>query len=417
MEMSSQAPEIERHDSRTRIEDVLDHSRFADRWIARVVRSLKIGHLTIETPSGARVEGKGEIDGPRATLILHKWRTMRRLMFGGDVGFAEAYMDGDWSTPDLATLIEWAALNEKALSEVTAGRWFKRFLHRAVHILRANTKSGSRRNIEAHYDLGNAFYKLWLDPSMTYSSALYASPKQSLEDAQDNKLARIMDLLALKGGEHVLEIGCGWGRLAERLTTERNAHVTGLTLSPSQLAGAKERIAKAGAENKADLRLQDYRDVTEKFDRVVSIEMIEAVGEKYWPAYFGKIAEVLKPGGRAVLQVITIANDRFELYRKNADFIQRYIFPGGMLPSPAVMLEEIARAGMKFTSLETFGESYARTLNEWNRRFQRAWPEIEAMGYSRKFKRTWEYYLAYCEGGFRSGAIDVGLYVMEKPAN
>jgi cyclopropane-fatty-acyl-phospholipid synthase len=415
--MSSQAPQIERHDGRTRIEDVLDHSRFADRWIARVVRSLKVGHLIIETPSGARVEGRGPVEGPRATLILHKWRTMRRLMFGGDVGFAEAYMDGDWSTPDLATLIELAALNEKALSEVTAGRWFKRFLHRVKHLLRANTKSGSRRNIEAHYDLGNDFYKLWLDPSMTYSSALYATPKQSLEDAQDNKLARIMDLLTLNGGERVLEIGCGWGRLAERISTERNAHVTGLTLSPSQLAVAKERIAKAGASDKADLRLQDYRDVSEQFDRVVSIEMIEAVGEKYWPAYFGKIAQVLKPGGRAVLQVITIADQRFELYRRNADFIQRYIFPGGMLPSHSVMLQQIKQAGMKFVSLENFGQSYAQTLNEWNRRFQRTWSEIEAMGYSKKFKRTWEYYLAYCEGGFRSGAIDVGLYVMEKPAN
>jgi cyclopropane-fatty-acyl-phospholipid synthase len=415
--MSSQAPEIERHSTQTRIEDVLDHSRFSDRWIARVVRSLRVGQLTIQTPSGARVEGRGEIDGPRATLILHRWRTMRRLMFGGDVGFAEAYLDGDWSTPDLATLIELAALNEQALSDVTAGRWFKRFLHRVKHILRANTKSGSRRNIEAHYDLGNDFYKLWLDPSMTYSSALYATPKQSLEDAQDNKLERIMDLLALSGSERVLEIGCGWGRLAERLTTERNAHVTGLTLSPSQLAGAKERIAKAGANDKADLRLQDYRDVTEKFDRVVSIEMIEAVGEKYWPIYFGKIADVLKPGGRAVLQVITIANERFEFYRKNADFIQRYIFPGGMLPSHNVMLEQIKHAGMKFVSLQNFGKSYGYTLNEWNRRFQRAWPEIEAMGYSKKFKRTWEYYLAYCEGGFRSGAIDVGLYVMEKPAH
>ncbi len=415
--MSSQAPQIRRHDSGPHIGDVLDHSRFADRWIARVVRSLKIGHLIIETPSGARVEGRGEIEGPRATLILHKWRTMRRLMFGGDVGFAEAYLDGDWSTPDLATLIELAALNEQALSEVTAGRWFKRFLHRVKHLLRANTKSGSRRNIEAHYDLGNDFYRLWLDPSMTYSSALYADPKQPLEDAQENKLVRIMDLLALKGGERVLEIGCGWGRLAERLATERGAHVTGLTLSPSQLAGAKERIAKAGVQEKADLRLQDYRDVTEKFDRVVSIEMIEAVGEKYWPAYFGKIAQVLNPGGRAVLQVITIADERFELYRRNADFIQRYIFPGGMLPSDKVMRDQIARAGLKFVSLENFGRSYAYTLNEWNRRFQRAWPEIEAMGYSKKFKRTWEYYLAYCEGGFRSKAIDVGLYVMEKPAH
>ncbi|HRF07706.1 MAG TPA: cyclopropane-fatty-acyl-phospholipid synthase family protein [Xanthobacteraceae bacterium] len=409
--------EIERHGNETRIEDVLDHSRFADRWIARVVRSLKAGQLTIETPSGARVEGKGEIEGPRATLILHRWRTMRRLMFGGDVGFAEAYMDGDWSTPDLATLIELAALNERALSEVTAGRWFTRLAHRLQHVLRANTKSGSRRNIEAHYDLGNDFYKLWLDPSMTYSSALYANQKQSLEDAQDNKLTRIMDLLAISGGERVLEIGCGWGRLAERLASERNAHVTGLTLSPSQLAGARERIAKAGAGDNADLRLQDYRDVTEKFDRVVSIEMIEAVGEKYWPAYFGKIAEVLNPGGRAVLQVITIANERFDFYRKNADFIQRYIFPGGMLPSHGIMLEQIKQAGMRFVSFETFGESYARTLNEWNRRFQRAWPQIEAMGYSKRFKRTWEYYLAYCEGGFRSKAIDVGLYVMEKPAH
>ncbi|MBX3533554.1 MAG: class I SAM-dependent methyltransferase [Xanthobacteraceae bacterium] len=415
--MSSQAPEIERRDGQTAIEEVLDHSRFTDRWIAHVLRSLKIGHLTIETPSGARVEGKGEIEGPRATLILHRWRTMRRLMFGGDVGFAEAYMDGDWSTPDLATLIELAALNETALSEVTAGRWFNRVLHRMRHLLRANTKSGSRRNIEAHYDLGNDFYKLWLDPSMTYSSALYADAKQSLEDAQDNKLARIMDLLALNGGERVLEIGCGWGRLAERITTERNAHVTGLTLSPSQLKGARERLAKAGAADKSDLRLQDYRDVTETFDRVVSIEMIEAVGEKYWPAYFGKIAQVLNAGGRAVLQVITIAEERFELYRRNADFIQRYVFPGGMLPSHGVMLEQIKQAGMKFISLENFGESYAHTLNEWNRRFQRAWPEIEAMGYSKKFKRTWEYYLAYCEGGFRSKAIDVGLYVMEKPAN
>jgi cyclopropane-fatty-acyl-phospholipid synthase len=415
--MSSQAPEIERHSAQTRIEDALDHSRFADRWVARLVNGLKVGHLTIETPSGARVEGRGETGEPRATLILHKWRTMRRLMFGGDVGFAEAYLDGDWSTPDLATLIEFAVLNENALGDVTAGRRLTRLLHRVKHILRANTKSGSRRNIEAHYDLGNDFYKLWLDPSMTYSSALYADPKQSLEDAQDNKLARIMDLLSLKGSERVLEIGCGWGRLAERIATERNAHVTGLTLSPSQLAGAKERIAKAGVSDKADLRLQDYRDVTEKFDRVVSIEMIEAVGEKYWPAYFGKIANVLKPGGRAVLQVITIANERFDFYRRNADFIQRYIFPGGILPSHNVMLDQIKQAGMKFVSLQNFGQSYAYTLNEWNRRFQRAWPEIEAMGYSKKFKRTWEYYLAYCEGGFRSGAIDVGLYVMEKPAH
>lgn len=404
-------------DADTDLTLTLQRGRFAERWVARVLRALKIGHLTIELPSGTRLEARGEIEGPRATLILHRWRTMRRLMFGGDVGFSEAYLDGDWDSPDLAALIELAALNEQALSEITAGRRISRIVHRIRHLLRSNTRRGSRRNIEAHYDLGNDFYKLWLDPSMTYSSALYASPSQSLEAAQENKLSRIIELLDLKGGERVLEIGCGWGRLAERLISEKGCKVTGLTLSPSQLAVATERLSKSGAGPRGDLRLQDYRDVRENFDRVVSIEMIEAVGEKYWPAYFGKIADVLKPGGRAVLQVITIAEERFALYRRNADFIQRYIFPGGMLPSPKVMLDQIERARLAFNSLENFGGSYARTLNEWQWRFQRAWSDIEAMGYSRRFKRTWEYYLAYCEAGFRSKAIDVGLYAMTKPGN
>lgn len=411
----SQLPQAgERHEGAANLSEVLNHARFAERWIAHVLRSLKIGHLTIVTPSGIRVEGRGDTDGPRATLILHRWRTMRRLMFGGDVGFAEAYIDEDWSTPDLASLIELAALNEKTLSEVTAGRPLSRFLHRVRHLLRMNTRRGSRRNIVAHYDLGNEFYKLWLDSGMTYSSALYASPSQPLEEAQENKISRIIELLDLKGGERVLEIGCGWGQLAERIAVEKNCHVTGLTLSPSQLAIAKQRLQQAGVAERTEIRLQDYRDVTEKFDRVVSIEMIEAVGEKYWPAYFGKISEVLKPGGSAVLQVITIAEERFDFYRRNADFIQRYIFPGGMLPSHGVMLDQIKQAAMRFVSLQNFGDSYARTLCEWNRRFQRAWPQIEAMGYSRRFKRTWEYYLAYCDGGFRAKAIDVGLYKMAK---
>jgi cyclopropane-fatty-acyl-phospholipid synthase len=413
---SSQFPQIQEREGTADIAGVLDTGRFADRWIARLLRSLKAGHLIVETPTGARFEGRGEIDGPRATLVLHRWRTMRRLMFGGDVGFAEAYLDGDWSSPDLASLIELAALNEKALGDVVAGRRLTRLMHRIRHLLRSNTRRGSRRNIEAHYDLGNDFYRRWLDRSMTYSSALYASPQQSLEDAQENKLSRIATLLDLKGGENVLEIGCGWGRLAEKLIKDHGAGVTGLTLSPSQLAIARERLIQNGAAARADLRLQDYRDVRETFDRVVSIEMIEAVGEKYWPAYFGKIAACLKPGGLAVLQVITIAEERFAFYRSNADFIQRYVFPGGMLPSPGAMREQIAQAGLALVSLETFGESYARTLGEWNRRFQRAWNDIEAMGYSRRFKRTWEYYLSYCEAGFRARTIDVALYTLRKPA-
>jgi len=413
--MSSQAPQIERHDGRTRIEDVLDHSRFADRWIARVVRSLKVGHLIIETPSGARVEGRGPVEGPRATLILHKWRTMRRLMFGGDVGFAEAYMDGDWSTPDLATLIELAALNEKALSEVTAGRWFKRFLHRVKHLLRANTKSGSRRNIEAHYDLGNDFYKLWLDPSMTYSSALYATPKQSLEDAQDNKLARIMDLLTLNGGERVLEIGCGWGRLAERISTERNAHVTGLTLSPSQLAVAKERIAKAGASDKADLRLQDYRDISDApFDAICSIEMVEAVGQAYWPQYFSTVARLLKEGGKACVQSIVIRDDLFERYVGSTDFIQQYIFPGGCLPSPAEFRKQAQAAGLRVVDEVAFGGDYGHTLHLWRKAFHARRDEVLALGFDARFMRIWDFYLAYCEAAFTTGDIELMQFTLQK---
>lgn len=406
---------IERREGDTELPEAFGRAGLAERWVARVLRSLRFGQLTIELPSGIRVEGRGAADGPRAVLVLHRWRTMRRLMFGGDVGFAEAYIDGDWSSPDLAALIELAALNEPALSEMIAGQPLSRLLHRIKHLLRANTLRGSRRNIEAHYDLGNDFYKLWLDPGMTYSSAIYTSPQQSLEEAQEEKLSRIIERLDLTGGERVLEIGCGWGRLAERLIKERDCRVTGLTLSPAQLAVATARLRAAGAADRADIRLQDYREVREKFDRVVSIEMIEAVGEKYWPAYFGKIAECLKPGGHAVLQVITIAEERFDFYKRNADFIQRYIFPGGMLPSPQIMRDQIERAKLVFASCETFGESYARTLNEWQRRFQRAWSDIETQGFPRRFKRMWEYYLAYCEGGFRSAAINVALYKMTQP--
>lgn len=387
-----------------------------ERRLANGVQALKAGHFIIKTPSGLIIEARGALPGPQAHLHIHKWRTLRRLMLGGDIGFAESYFDGDWSSPDVTALVELAAINEQALASMTAGNPLVRLLSRIKHIVRANTRWRSRKNIEAHYDLGNDFYKQWLDQNMTYSSAIYASPDQSLEEAQESKLDRIFEKLNLSGGERVLEIGCGWGRLAERLTSERNCSVTGLTLSPSQLKIAAERLEKAGAAERAEFRLQDYRDVKEKFDRVVSIEMIEAVGEQYWPAYFGKIYDCLKPGGRAVLQVISIAEERFDAYRKNADFIQRYIFPGGMLPSHGVMVEQVAKAKLILTSCENFGLSYARTLQEWNRRFQSAWPNIQTLGFDTRFKRMWEYYLAYCEGGFRSGAINVGLYVIDRPS-
>jgi cyclopropane-fatty-acyl-phospholipid synthase len=284
-----------------------------------------------------------------------------------------------------------------------------RLLNRLWHMLRANTRSGSRRNIIQHYDLGNAFYACWLDQGMSYSSALYRERDMSLEAAQTAKQDRVLDLLAPQPGQTVLEIGCGWGGLLARLAA-RGCSATGITLSDAQHAYAVAMLEAAGLAESTDVRLQDYRDLDGAFDRIVSIEMFEAVGESYWPLYFAQLRGRLKPGGVAVLQVITIADDRFDHYRRAPDFIQRHVFPGGMLPSPSAMREQIARAGFRLDAVEYFGESYARTLRAWRERFGAAWPDIAAIGFPPHFRRLWEYYLGYCEAGFRVGAIDVGLW-------
>jgi cyclopropane-fatty-acyl-phospholipid synthase len=382
-------------------------------WMLRqVMTPLRCGALTIVTPDGTRATHRTRQPGPDATLVLHRWRTLRRLLFDGDVGFAEAYMDGDWSSPDVSAVIELAARNHASLSERISGTRTAQFLNRLRHLRRSNTRAGSRRNIVHHYDLGNEFYARWLDAGMTYSSALYTRDDMRLEEAQTAKQDRALALLDAPPGATVLEIGCGWGGIAERLAA-RACHVVGLTLSPSQLAYARNRLHAIGCAAQADLRLQDYRDTTGTFDGIISIEMLEAVGERYWPAYFDAIRARLKPAGRAVLQVITIAEDRFESYKRAPDFIQRYIFPGGMLPTNTIMRHEIARAGLCVRSLETFSASYARTLAEWRRNFVQAWPDIAAMGFPERFRRMWEYYLHYCEGGFRAGAIEVGLWRIE----
>ena len=370
---------------------------------------LRTGKLTVIGPSGACVAAMQGEAGPEATLTLHRWRALRRLLFGGDVAFAEAYMDGDWSSPDLAALIELAVLNGDVLHHALSGFLPARILNRLHHAIRRNSKRGSRRNITAHYDLGNAFYALWLDRGMSYSSGVYVRAGESLDAAQATKQDRVVAALALTGGEHVLEIGCGWGGLAERLARQ-GCRVTGITLSPAQLAYATERIGAAGLSDRVDLRLQDYRDVEGRFDRIVSIEMIEAVGQDYWPRYFATLRDRLSPGGLALLQAITISDDRFPFYSRTPDFIQRYIFPGGMLPSPEALRRESQAAGLAIRTCLTFGSSYAKTLADWQRRFQAAWPDIRALGYDAAFKRAWEYYLGYCEGGFRSGQTDVGLY-------
>lgn len=379
-------------------------------WLERLLPPLAKGVLHVETPAGVVLTRRGADPGPEATLKLHTWRAVRRLALGGDIGFGEARVNGEWSSPDLVALLQLLAGNMEHLRSVARGASLARLPAIWRHLSRDNSRSGSRRNIMAHYDLGNEFYRRWLDRTMLYSSAIWDAETPSLEAAQAAKLRRIAELLDLSPGHEVLEIGCGWGALAIHLAQAAGVRVTGVTLSPAQLAWAKEAAHEAGVSQQADLRLQDYRDVEGQFDRIVSIEMFEAVGEAWWPVYFRTLAERLRPGGVAALQVITIADAHYESYRRDTDFIQKHIFPGGFLPSTSTFSTAAKAAGLRITGAETFGVSYADTLAEWRHRFHGAWSEIAALGFDERFRRLWDYYLAYCEAGFREGLIDVGLY-------
>ncbi|MDM0031509.1 cyclopropane-fatty-acyl-phospholipid synthase family protein [Variovorax sp. J22P271] len=377
--------------------------------LARLLRSLSQGALHVQLPDGQRIAGRAAADGPQASITLNRWRPLLRLLLQGDLGLAASYRDGDWSTPDLAALLEFGIRNEASWGRVLEGSWFARRLGDLFRLRRANTRRGSRRNIAFHYDMGNDFYAQWLDPALIYSSALYARGDESLEAAQAAKIDRIVALLDLPPRSTVLEIGCGWGALATALASRHGARVTGLTLSTEQLAHARAQVRAQGLAD-VDLRLQDYRDIEGRYQRIVSIEMLEAVGERYWPLYFDTLRERLAPGGSGVLQVITIAEDHFDRYRASTDFVQRFIFPGGKLPSVRAMTAHAERAGLVLQTAESFGASYALTLAEWRRRFHAAWPAIAALGYDDAFRRLWEYYLCYCEAGFRTGRVDVGLF-------
>ena len=377
------------------------------RTLPRLMGRLACGQLVIETPGRDYLVFRGTEPGPSAQLSIHHPRLLQRVLTSGDVGFAQSYMAGEWSTPDLHALL--TVLSAISQENRTAPRPRLRIARRLRHALNRNTRRGSRRNIAAHYDLGNAFYGLWLDAGMNYSSALFNAATQTLDQAQEAKLDRVTELLAWRGGEQVLEIGCGWGSLAQRLAQSHSCRVLGLTLSTEQLAFARQQSAGETAQS-CEFRLQDYRDVTGQFDRIVSIEMLEAVGEAYWPAFFAQVRECLRPDGIVVLQVISIDEARFASYRRRPDFIQRHIFPGGMLPTPRIIEREAARAGLRLVQSEFFGSSYARTLQEWQRRFQAGWPNIKALGFDERFKRMWEYYLAYCQVGFETGVLDVGFY-------
>ncbi|HVY89846.1 MAG TPA: cyclopropane-fatty-acyl-phospholipid synthase family protein [Hyphomonadaceae bacterium] len=380
-----------------------------------LIARFKRGRLDMVLPDGRTLRFIGPEPGPQAEIIVHDLAFTRPVLSKGDIGFAEAFMDQKFDTPDLAEVLRYFNDNWEAAGKLAIGGSLARFFIGIRHMLRANTKKGSKRNILAHYDLGNDFYAKWLDATMTYSSALFSSDDQSLQDGQVTKYRSIANNLKLKPGDHVLEIGSGWGGFAEVAAKEFGARVTSITISDAQHAYATKRIADAGLSDKVEIVMRDYRDVTGQFDAVASIEMFEAVGEEYWPGYFGKIAEVLKPGGRAALQIITIDNKYFEGYRKRADFIQHYIFPGGMLPSERRLREETERAGMSFAVDKMFGLSYARTLADWAKRFDLAWDQIKGGKFDEQFRRLWLYYLAYCEAGFRTRRIDVGQFVLTKP--
>ena len=388
-----------------------------ERLLLAAARTVRIGELELILSDGSRHLLRGDRSGPRASLVVRHQRLARRLAAGGLLGFCEAYLDDDWFSPDRAALFDLALLNRQELGHLLGGRWWSRLFALVAHGFRRNSRAGSRRNIAHHYDLGNDFYRQWLDASMTYSSGLFADLQadDDLEAAQRRKYVAIAEALELRPGHRLLEIGCGWGGLALFAAREFGVHTTAVTISRAQYDEAARRIATAGLNDRITLLLADYRDLRGTYDRLVSIEMFEAVGEAYWPVYFDTLRDRLEPGGQALLQIITIAEECWADYRRNPDFIQTHVFPGGMLPTLAALRAETDRAGLAWRSCRGFGAHYARTLELWQRRFQDAWPEIATGGFDTRFKRTWELYLDYCAAGFRAGTTDVVHLGLDRP--
>jgi cyclopropane-fatty-acyl-phospholipid synthase len=386
------------------------------KFVLTLLNKLEHGSLSIQFPDGQTATFGRADDGNRhVTLNLKNWQLYRSVLKSGDIGFAESYIAGHWTSSSLPGLIELISRNRQQLESVIYGTWWGNLLYRIKHLLNRNSRTGSKKNIHAHYDIGNDFYRLWLDPSMTYSSAIFSGDQvESLHDAQLKKYRRILEQLALPAQAMVLEIGCGWGGFAEMAARDANAHVTGLTLSTEQLTFAQTRLQNAGLHGQSHLQIQDYRDAHGDYDAIASIEMFEAVGEAYWPSYFECIQRNLKQGGRACIQSIVIADELFERYRKGTDFIQQYIFPGGMLPSIEKFHQMAAQYGLEVLDTFTFGLDYARTLLEWRQAFMEKLAEVKAQGFDDEFLRTWEFYLAYCEAGFRADSINVAQFTLRK---
>ena len=384
--------------------------RVALQVAARIAR----GRLSVTFPDGRVLLFEGVEPGPDAALVVRDLGFARRILKGGDIGVADGFLNGEWDSPDVTAFLELFCVNADHVSQYLMMKPLYRALQNVRHWLNRNTRKGARRNIEAHYDLGNRFYEQWLDPTMTYSSAIFDGGTQDLATAQRRKYETLARSIGAKPGDHILEIGCGWGGFAEYAASEIGCKVTGLTISPAQLDYARKRMFDAGLSERVELKLQDYRDERGCYDGVASIEMFEAVGERWWPTYFTQVRDRLKPGASAGIQVITIQDRFFDAYRRETDFIQRYVFPGGMLPSPNVLRDVAKAAGLSVAAEKIFGIDYAQTLVEWRKSFRAAWPTIQPLGFDERFRRLWEYYLAYCEAGFRSGNIDVRQVVFAR---
>jgi cyclopropane-fatty-acyl-phospholipid synthase len=392
------------------------------RLALKLARMTTRGHLTVVLPDGSVHRIDNALPGPTAEVRLRDPRLPAKFLAGGSLAWAEAYVDGWWDSPDIRAVMAFAAANEAEWEALLNGRPFVRALSWLFHRLKPNTRSGSRKNISAHYDLGNAFYAAWLDPTLTYSSAIFADAAEPMESAQARKVETLCAALALQPGQHLLEIGCGWGFLAQTAAQKFGARVTAITISREQHDLAAQRVADAGLADRVEIRLQDWRDVPGRFDAIASVEMIEAIGEPNWPAFFRALHDRLVAGGAAGIQAITIADRLFPVYRRSADFIQRHVFPGGMLPSPSGLRSLAAGTGLRWEAERWFGLDYAHTLARWTQNFHEAWPRIAALPpgptgarFDTRFHRLWDYYLAYCECGFRAGWTDVGQIVLRRP--
>ena len=383
--------------------------------VFETVKKINNGRIDFVLPDGRRFRAEGANPGSVGELHIHNPDCFSRLVREGDLGFSDAYLEGWWSTPDLQALMDFVHEDNWEVYDGFPGMGLLRLYERLRHWLKRNSRGQAQKNISYHYDLGNDFYRLWLDDTMTYSSALFKTGQESLEAAQVLKYASMIDQMGAEAGDHVLEIGCGWGGFAEYAARERGLKVTGLTISREQFAFAQKRIARAGLSDRVTFKLQDYRDERGSYDGIASIEMFEAVGEEYWPTYFNTVRDRLRPGARATLQVITVEDRRFEAYRKGVDFIQKYIFPGGMLPSPSVLRAEVERAGLQVLRSVEFGDSYSQTLRRWHEAFNHKWDEVARMGFDERFRRMWNFYLTSCAGAFRGGNCDVTQITIARP--